>query len=145
MSHTEENQLPEVDSILNCFSHLDDPRSHINRVHQFGDLIVICIMAVIAGADGPQAIGLWAKANQRWLKERLDLPGGIPSHDTLGRSASFPGHRTSEQIDRRPLTRMDAVSRLRNRSQTVSENSMAKLSNNVRTSLGHRSILIQVA
>lgn len=85
MSHIEENQLHNVDSILNCFSQLEDPRSPINRLHLLGDLIVICIMAVIAGADGPQAIGIWAQANREWLKERLKLPGGIPSHDTLGR------------------------------------------------------------
>lgn len=48
--------------------------------------MVICIMAVIAGADGLQAIGIWAQANQEWLIERLKLPGGIPSHDTLGGS-----------------------------------------------------------
>lgn len=85
MSHTEETQLPKIDAILTCFSELEDPRSTVNRVHLLGDLLVICIMAVIAGADGPQAIGIWAQANQEWLKKRLKLPGGIPSHDTLGR------------------------------------------------------------
>ena len=85
MSDTEENRLPKIDTILTCFSQLEDPRSPINRVHLLGDLLVICIMAVIAGADGPQAIGIWAQANQQWLKKRLKLPGGIPSHDTLGR------------------------------------------------------------
>lgn len=85
MNETEENQLPKIDTILSCFSQLEDPRSPINRVHLLGDLVVICIMAVIAGADGPQAIGIWAQGNQEWLKKRLKLPGGIPSHDTLGR------------------------------------------------------------
>ena len=85
MNDTEENQLPNIDTILSCFSQLEDPRSPINRVHLLGDLVVICIMAVIAGADGPQAIGIWAQTNQEWLKKRLKLPGGIPSHDTLGR------------------------------------------------------------
>jgi len=49
-----------VDSILSCFEDLKDPRSHISRLHVFGDLLVICIMAVIAGADGPEAISTWA-------------------------------------------------------------------------------------
>jgi predicted transposase YbfD/YdcC len=48
-------------------------------------MIVIAIMAVIAGADGPKAIGTWAVSNEKWLRERLELPGGIPSHDTIGR------------------------------------------------------------
>lgn len=75
-------------SILSHFQDLADPRSHINRRHIFGDLLVICIMAVIAGADGPCAIGTWAETNKEWLKKYLPLPSGIPSHDTLGRILS---------------------------------------------------------
>jgi len=63
---------------------LEDPRVNINRRHLLGDLIVISSMAVIAGADGPLAIGTWAEKNQ-WLTKRLQLPHGIPSHDTIGR------------------------------------------------------------
>lgn len=78
-------EIVTAESILAEFNSLDDPRSEINRVHLLGDIIVISIMAVIAGADGPKAIGLWAKSNAQWLCERLELPGGIPSHDTIGR------------------------------------------------------------
>ena len=45
-----------VDLILQEFQSLEDRRVNINRRHLLGDLIVICIMAVIAGADGPLAI-----------------------------------------------------------------------------------------
>lgn len=75
----------EVESIWNYFKQLEDPRSTINRRHLLGDLIVISICAVIAGADGPKAIGVWAVSNERWLSKRLELPYGIPSHDTIGR------------------------------------------------------------
>ncbi len=75
----------EVDSIQDYFRSLEDPRSTINRKHLLGDLIVICICAVIAGADGPKAIGIWAMSHQEWLLQQLELPYGIPSHDTLGR------------------------------------------------------------
>ena len=57
----------------------------MNRKHLLGDLIVIAICAVIAGADGPKAIGVWADSNRDWLKQHLELPNGIPSHDTIGR------------------------------------------------------------
>jgi len=56
-------KFDNVDSILSCFEDLKDPRSHINRLHVFGDLLVICIMAVIAWADGPEAIGTWADSD----------------------------------------------------------------------------------
>ena len=75
----------DVSTILEHFQKLEDPRSPINRKHLLGDLIVISICAVIAGADGPNAIGVWAEANREWLQEHLELPNGIPSHDTIGR------------------------------------------------------------
>ncbi len=74
-----------VDSILEDFAELPDPRSQVNRQHLPGDMIVISIMAVIAGANGPKAIGVWARSNEDWLGNRLALPHGIPSHDTIGR------------------------------------------------------------
>jgi len=75
----------EVESILDYFRPLEDTRSAINRKHLLGDLIVISICAVIAGADGPKAIGIWALSNEAWLLQQLELPHGIPSHDTIGR------------------------------------------------------------
>jgi predicted transposase YbfD/YdcC len=75
----------EVESIRDYFEPLEDPRSTINRKHLIGDLIVISIAAVIAGADGPTAIGVWALSNKEWLSRHLELPHGIPSHDTIGR------------------------------------------------------------
>ena len=74
-----------VEDILKDFAELPDPRSHVNQRHLLGDIIVISIMAVIAGAEGPKAIGVWAKSNEVWLKARLELPSGVPSHDTIGR------------------------------------------------------------
>jgi predicted transposase YbfD/YdcC len=74
-----------VEDILQDFAELPDPRSHVNQRHLLGDIIVISIMAVIAGAEGPKAIGVWAKSNEAWLKKRLELPSGVPSHDTIGR------------------------------------------------------------
>jgi predicted transposase YbfD/YdcC len=78
-------QADDVVSILEYFKDLEDPRSTVNRRHVLGDLIVICVLSVIAGADGPKAMGMWAASNAEWLKGYLELPGGIPSHDTLGR------------------------------------------------------------
>ena len=75
----------DVVSILDYFRELEDPRSSVNRRHLLGDLIVISICAVVAGADGPTAIGVWAESNREWLHQHLELPHGIPSHDTIGR------------------------------------------------------------
>ena len=74
----------DVVSILEYFKDLEDPRSTVNRRHLLGDLIVICVFAVIAGADGPKAIGIWAASNADWLTGYLELPFGISLHDTIG-------------------------------------------------------------
>lgn len=75
----------DVVSILDYFADLEDPRSTVNRKHRLGDVIVISILAVIAGADGPKAIGTWADSKAEWLQTLLELSHGIPSHDTIGR------------------------------------------------------------
>lgn len=75
----------DIVSIREFFKDLEDPRSTVNRRHLLIDLIVICVLSVIAGADGPKAIGIWASSNADWLKRYLKLPAGIPSHDTIGR------------------------------------------------------------
>jgi predicted transposase YbfD/YdcC len=67
------------------FGTLEDPRSHINRKHSLGDLMVICVCGVLSGCDGPIAIGDWAICKEAWLQEHLELPHGLPSHDTIGR------------------------------------------------------------
>lgn len=76
---------PEFKGLVKHFAALPDPRTTINRHHLLVDVIVISICAVIAGADGPAAIEIWAKANKTLLKKYLRLPHGIPSHDTIGR------------------------------------------------------------
>ena len=63
----------EVESIQDYFRSLEDPRSTINRKHLLGDLIVICICAVIAGADGPKAIGIWRRNGDRYNTVRHDI------------------------------------------------------------------------
>lgn len=74
-------------SVLQHFQTLPDPRSDQTR-HSLTALITIAILAVLAGADGFVAIETYGKAKQAWLETFLDLPNGIPSHDTFGRVIS---------------------------------------------------------
>lgn len=69
---------------LRCFSDLSDPRSG-NSIHRLHSLLVVAVMAIICGADGWVQVQLWGECKFEWLKTFLDLPGGIPSHDTFGR------------------------------------------------------------
>jgi predicted transposase YbfD/YdcC len=67
------------------FGKLRDPRVGNAKRHKLLDILVIAICAVICGADGWSDIELFGKNKQAWLKKFLELPNGIPSHDTFGR------------------------------------------------------------
>jgi predicted transposase YbfD/YdcC len=57
----------------------------VNRLHPLESVIVIAIMAVLAGANGPTAIAEWAKMKCELLLKLLDLPHGIPRKDVFRR------------------------------------------------------------
>lgn len=75
----------EVGGLVQYFKDMEDPRSHVNQRHRLVDVIVISILGVLAGADGPLAIGRWAIMQASWLLQHLQLPNGVPSHDTISR------------------------------------------------------------
>ena len=75
----------EIKGIVRHFEEMDDPRSQVNRLHLLADVIVISILGVLAGADGPLAIATWAVAQEQWLKQYLPLPNDVPSRDTIRR------------------------------------------------------------
>ena len=82
MAHIQHISLDEV--ILH-FEKMEDPRSTINLRHPLASVIVIAMMAVLAGASGPTAIAVWAVTKQEFLLNQLDLPNGIPRKDVFRR------------------------------------------------------------
>ena len=74
-----------ISSITAHFSSLEDPRVDRSKLHELRDILVIAICGVICGADGWVGIERFGNAKGDWLKSILDLPNGIPSHDTFGR------------------------------------------------------------
>jgi predicted transposase YbfD/YdcC len=79
------NPRSKLDEIVESFSTLEDPRSHINRRHPLPSVLVIAVLAVLAGAAGPTAIARWAKFKEDLLAGILDLPHGIPGKDVFRR------------------------------------------------------------
>ena len=69
--------------IANFFAHLTDPRSHINRLHPLSSVIVIAVLAILAGANGPTAIARWARSKKAFLGQCLPLPHGVPRKDVF--------------------------------------------------------------
>lgn len=72
-------------SLIVSFQKVPDPRVEGRCDHKLIDIIVIAVCAVIAGAEGWVDVENFGRAKQGWLSEFLELPAGIPSHDTFGR------------------------------------------------------------
>ena len=67
------------------FANINDPRIERTKDHSLLDIIIIAIAAVICGADGWVDVEEFGLSKHAWLTTFLDLPNGIPSHDTFGR------------------------------------------------------------
>jgi predicted transposase YbfD/YdcC len=74
-----------LDEVVPHFAELEDPRSTVNLQHPLVSVIVIALMAVLAGASGPTAIARWAAFKEEFLLNTLNLPNGIPRKDVFRR------------------------------------------------------------
>jgi predicted transposase YbfD/YdcC len=72
-------------SILDHFADLPDPRREQGRIHRLDEIVFIATCAVFCGADNWVQIADYAHSKIDWLQTFLELPGGIPSHDTFRR------------------------------------------------------------
>lgn len=72
-------------SLFDHFGGIEDPRDQKKRRHLLIDMIVIAIAAVICGADAWTQVEEFGIAKEAWFRQFLELPNGIPSHDTFGR------------------------------------------------------------
>lgn len=72
-------------SIIETFSPLKDPRARGKSSHRLIDIIVISICAIICGARHWNQIAEFGRQRESWLKQFIQLPNGIPSHQTFCR------------------------------------------------------------
>jgi predicted transposase YbfD/YdcC len=79
------SQNSPVQSIVEHFSSLPEPRMQRTRLHELSDIIVITICGAICGVDNWVELERFGNAKIRWFRTFLALPHGIPSHDTFGR------------------------------------------------------------
>lgn len=74
----------QENTISKHFGSISDPRAENHR-HPLLSIITLTILAVLCGADDWTEVELFGKSKRDWLESFLDLPHGIPSHDTIGR------------------------------------------------------------
>ena len=72
-------------TLLDHFSQLTDPRIDRTKEHKLIDILAIAICGMLCGADNWVAMEQYGNSKQEWLKQFLELPNGIPSHDTISR------------------------------------------------------------
>jgi len=78
-----------LEAIEEHFGKVKDPRKDRTREHKLIDIITIAMCGVICGAEGWVDIENFGNNKILWLKTFLELPNGIPSHDTFGRVFSL--------------------------------------------------------
>lgn len=71
--------------LVEHFGQLDDPRVVGRTRHRLIDILVIAVCATICNADTWVDVAAYGRAKEAWLRTFLELPNGIPSHDTFGR------------------------------------------------------------
>ena len=75
----------QVLSFKACFEIVEDPRVRGRCDHPLESILFLIVPAVISGADGPADIEDFGREKRDWLERFIELPAGIPSHDTIGR------------------------------------------------------------
>jgi predicted transposase YbfD/YdcC len=68
---------------MSHFAAVDDPRRDQGKRHQLADMLTLTICAVVSGANSWVEIEEYGESKREWLASFLELPHGIPSHDTL--------------------------------------------------------------
>lgn len=74
-----------VRGLETCFAELHDPRVQGRCDHLLIDMLSISLLAVMCGAEDWPDIAEFGNRRHKWLREFLQLPNGIPSHDTFRR------------------------------------------------------------
>lgn len=80
----QENIQPET-AIKNIFATITDPRRDQRKRHHLDEILTISVMAMLCGAENFTDFERFGECKEEWLRSFLELPGGIPSHDTFAR------------------------------------------------------------
>lgn len=72
-------------SLIECLAEVNDPRIERCRRHKLIDILFLAVCAMICGADSFTEMEEFGPTKEAWLRQFVELPNGIPSHDTIGR------------------------------------------------------------
>lgn len=78
-------RLPKPKPLIECFEDLPDPRMDRSKKHKLVDILVIGLCSQLVGGSGFSDMETFGRIREEWLRTFLELPEGIPSHDTFNR------------------------------------------------------------
>ena len=84
--------------LYDLLGRINDPRRDLGKLHPLKDILLIGILSVISGANTWNEMEYYATAKEEFLKTFLELPNGIPSHDTFNRVFSIIDSEQFEEI-----------------------------------------------
>ena len=76
---------PRPAGLVDYLAAMPDPRVNRTREHQLIDILVIGVCTLLCGGEGFTDMAVFGRAQREWFRGFLELPGGIPSHDTFNR------------------------------------------------------------
>lgn len=79
------SDLSVLKELRNQFSFLEDSRHPSYTEHKLEDIVMITLLGVLADANEWYKIEVFARKKLDWLSQILELPNGVPSHDTIQR------------------------------------------------------------
>lgn len=77
--------MKNANRLKSIFGQIEDHRRDLTKLHKLDDILLIGVISVICGADTWNEMENYAKAKEGFLRTFLELPNGIPSHDTFNR------------------------------------------------------------
>jgi len=95
--------------LMSIFGSIEDPRIHINQLHDLVDILLIGIISVISGAETWKQMVEFASSKEEFLRKFLKLENGIPSEDTINRVFSAID---SEQFEERFIEWVNSLSEI---------------------------------
>lgn len=77
--------MSEKNKLLSYFSEMKDPRVERTKLHKLEDIVFIAIASVLSGIESWNEMEMYGNVKKPWLETFLELPNGIPTHDTFNR------------------------------------------------------------
>src|SRR5205085_4006588 len=76
---------PKTPALIEHLEQVGDPRIERTKRHKLIDILVIAVCATVCGAEAWTEMEEFGEAKEQWFRRFLELPNGIPSHDTFRR------------------------------------------------------------